>query len=234
MPEWIHPGIRAVFFDAVGTLLFPEPSALAVYADLVRRSGHDVSEAEIRERFVAAYRAQEEADRAAGWATSEERERERWHRIVTTTLRGVPDPDACFRELFDHFSRPTAWRLAPGAENVIGALTRRGLTLGLGTNYDARVWPVLDGFPALDPLRPRVVVSAAVGFRKPATGFFREVIRTAGCGPHEMLFVGDDIDNDYEGASAAGLDAVLFDRQDRVPLVRNRINRLTELIDPPG
>ena len=64
-------------------------------------------------RFVEAYRTQELIDRAAGWVTSEERERDRWRSIVAATLRGVPDPDACFRELFDHFAKPTSWRLGP-------------------------------------------------------------------------------------------------------------------------
>ena len=31
--------IRAIFFDAVGTLLFPEPSAAAVYAQLAHAQG---------------------------------------------------------------------------------------------------------------------------------------------------------------------------------------------------
>ena len=36
--------------------------------------------------------------------------------------------------------------------------------------------------------------------------FFREVIRVADCEPGEILFVGDDVENDYEGARRAGLE----------------------------
>ena len=39
MPPWVHPGIRAVFFDAVGTLLFPWPAAPVVYAGTALRHG---------------------------------------------------------------------------------------------------------------------------------------------------------------------------------------------------
>ena len=233
MSRWVHPGTRAVFFDAVGTLLFPEPSAPQIYADLARRNGLGLTDEVIWARFVAAYRVEEAADRAAGWVTSEEREYERWHRIVTATLHGVPDPDACFLELFDHFSKPAAWRLHPEAGPVLAELRNRGLVLGLGTNYDARVWPVVEGFPALAPIRDRMIVSAAVGFRKPAPGFFKELLKSAGCAPAAVLFVGDDIENDYKGATAAGLNTVLLYPTNR-SYVPNRITTLSELIESPG
>ena len=227
----IPPGTRAVFFDAVGTLLYPDPSAPVIYAETALRHGLVLSPAEVRARFIAAYRAEEAADAATGWETSEARERDRWRRIVADTLAGVSNPDACFRYLFDHFAQPAAWRVAPDAAEVFTALHRRGLVLGLGSNYDERLWPVLAGFPELDPLRDRVLISSAVGVRKPGAGFFREVARAAGCGALEVLFVGDDIGNDYEGATAAGLPAVLLDPSGRYPEVPHRITRLAELLD---
>jgi putative hydrolase of the HAD superfamily len=226
----IPPETRAVFFDAVGTLLFPEPSALVVYAQVARRAGLELSAAEVRERFLAAYREEEAADRLAGWTTSEQREEARWRRIVTDTLRGVPDPDASFRELYDHFAKPAAWRVDPHAEFLFAKLRDRGLTLGMGSNYDARLWPVLAGFPELAAVRDRVVISAGVGFRKPAAEFFREVARAAGCGPGEVLFVGDDVENDYEGATAAGLRAVLLAPRGAHPRAEHSVGELRQLL----
>ncbi|MBA4189973.1 MAG: haloacid dehalogenase [Planctomycetaceae bacterium] len=230
MAAQLHPSTRAVFFDAVGTLLFPNPSALVVYADVARTMGMELSSGEVRTRFLTAFRKQEAADRVTGWVTSEERERERWRVIVHETLQGVPNPDACFAELYDHFAKPTAWQVCPHAAAVLKELNTRGLVVGMGSNYDARLWSVLDGFPELAPLRDRTVVSAAVGFRKPAAEFFREVTRVAGCVPGEILFAGDDIDNDYQGATAAGLNAVLLDDQHREPGITNRITSLRELV----
>ena len=230
MPR-IPPGVRAVFFDAVGTLLFPDPSAPVVYAETARRHGLTLSPADVRERFIAAYRVEEEADAATVWATSEARERDRWHRIVTDTLAGVSDPEACYRHLFDHFAKPAAWRVAADAAEVLTTLYRRGIVLGLGSNYDERLLPVLAGFPELEPLRDRVIISAAVGVRKPGAGFFRAVTRAAGRAASEVLFVGDDIGNDYEGATAAGLHAVLLDPHGRFSDVPHRVTRLAELLD---
>jgi putative hydrolase of the HAD superfamily len=227
----LPPNVRAVFFDAVGTLLFPEPSAPAIYAEVAFRHGLTLTSAEVRERFIAAYRVEEAADAATAWATSEERERQRWRTIVTQTLVGVSDPEACYRHLFDHFAQPGAWRVAPDGAEVLTALHGRGLLLGLGSNYDERLWPVLTGFPELSLLRDRVLISAAVGVRKPDAGFFREAARSANCDVAQVLFVGDDHGNDYEGATAAGLPAVLLDLHDRYPHVPHRITRLAELLD---
>jgi putative hydrolase of the HAD superfamily len=225
----ITPEIRAVFFDAVGTLLFPNPAAPVVYAGVARRAGITLDPSTVCERFVEAYRTQELIDKAAVWITSEERERDRWRIIVATTLRGVADPEACYRELFEHFAKPDAWRVAPDVAQLLGTLLERGVRIGLGSNYDARLWSVLDGFPELAPLRECVVVSAAVGYRKPSHEFFREVVRVASCQVGQILFVGDDIENDYTGATAAGLKAILLDSGNRHPGLVNRIKELKEL-----
>ncbi len=66
-----HSGIRAVFFDAVGTLLFPDPPATTVYAAVGREFGLDADPAEIGQRFRDAFRTEELADRASGWLTGE-------------------------------------------------------------------------------------------------------------------------------------------------------------------
>lgn len=226
----IDPGVRAVFFDAVGTLLFPDPGAVHVYTEAARRRGLEVSAEDVRVRFVAAFRAEEAVDAAGGWATGEQREEARWRRIVAETLPSVPDPDELFAELFGHFARPDGWRVDPDAAAVFVELARRGVVVGMGSNYDARLLSVLTGHRAMDPLAGRVVVSAAVGWRKPAGPFFAEVVVAAGCPAADILFVGDDLDNDYQGATAAGMQAVLLDPAGRHPDVPHRIGRLAELL----
>lgn len=226
----LPPNTRAVFFDAVGTLLFPKPAAPTVYAAVAQRAGLELPPDEVRTRFLTAYRTQEQLDRAAGWVTSEDRERERWRTIVTETLHGVPDPDACFRELFEYFAKPTAWEVDPDAAFVIEKLLKRGFVVGMGSNYDARLLSVLEGFAELAPLRERTVVSAAVGFRKPAGEFFRAVIAAAGCEAEQIVFVGDDIDNDYHGANAAGLHSVLLAPRANDPPVKRVIGGLRQLL----
>src|SRR5262245_60532303 len=82
----LPPGIRAVFFDAVGTLLHPVPAAADVYYHAGQRHGSQLSLEEIRRRFATAFRAQEKRDAVAGHRTSEEREVQRWQDIVAAVL----------------------------------------------------------------------------------------------------------------------------------------------------
>ncbi|HEY2784845.1 MAG TPA: HAD-IA family hydrolase [Fimbriiglobus sp.] len=201
--------IRAVAFDAVGTVILPDPSAPFVYANAARRYGIATSPSDVLTRFCTAYQLEEGSDRAAGWVTSEARERNRWQRIVAATLPG--SPPECFAKLFEHFARPEAWRVPVDAAGVFASLAARGLKLGLASNYDSRLRSVLAGLPLLRPLAARVIVSADLGWRKPAREFFAAVADAMGEPPERIAFVGDDRTNDYDAAAAAGMFAVLLD-----------------------
>jgi putative hydrolase of the HAD superfamily len=223
------PGIRAVLFDAVGTLIHPAPAAPIVYAELGRRLGSQLLPQTILERFRLAFHREEEVDRAHGYRTSEEREVERWQRIVAATLDDVPDQDACVRELFAHFAQPDSWRCDPDAEHVAHRLAAQGYRLGMASNYDLRLHRVWEGKRELAAIR-EVIISSEVGWRKPAAPFFEAAARRLGVSAAECLFVGDDQANDYDGARAAGMRAVLYDPHGRKAGGIIRIQRFTELL----
>jgi putative hydrolase of the HAD superfamily len=205
--------IRVIFFDAVGTLIHPEPSATDVYAAVGRRFGSRFDAAAIKGRFRIAFRRQEEYDRDHGFRTDNEREAERWRTIVAEVLDDATDVEACFQTLFEHFARPSAWTCAPETGSVLNTLLERGYRLGLASNYDKRLHAVVDALPELLPLRYRVI-SAEVGWRKPDARFFRKLCEVANVTPDGILVAGDDFANDYEGATAAGMAAVLYDPRD--------------------
>ncbi|HEY8506026.1 MAG TPA: HAD-IA family hydrolase [Gemmataceae bacterium] len=224
------PEVKAVAFDAVGTLLFPDPPAGRVYAEAARRHGSPpLDPADIERRFRTAFAAEEARDREAGWRTDAARERRRWRAIVAASLPEVADPDACFDELFAHFARPGAWRTPPGTAEVLGDLARRGTKVIVASNYDARLRDVVRGLPALGAVGG-LVISSEVGWRKPAPEFFRAVADRAGCAPGEVLFVGDDPENDFRAASQAGMRAVLYDPGGQHPSVAPRVRALTDLL----
>jgi putative hydrolase of the HAD superfamily len=206
----VPAGVCVVAFDAVGTLIHPEPPAPEVYAAVGRRFGCRRTVAEIAARFRTAFRAEEDWDRQHGWRTSEGREHERWRRIVGAVLDDVDDPAGCFGELFDHFARPGAWRCGPEVGPVLAAVAGGGVGLAVASNYDRRLWAVAAGLPDLRPIE-RLVISSEVGWRKPAAEFFAALVQGLGCSPEEVLHVGDDPVNDYDGARAAGLRAALVD-----------------------
>ncbi len=202
--------IKAIVFDAVGTLLFPESSAGDVYAVIGRRFGSAYGQNEIKQRFAEAFAREEAIDQQHDWKTGEKRERDRWLSIVSRVLDDVQDPASCFDELYEHFARPQAWRCLPQTDAALRSLKDRGLIVGLASNFDHRLHSVLAGTPELGCLDP-IIISAEVGWRKPAAHFFSALCDQICLTPSQVLFVGDDLQNDYHGAAQAGCDVLLFD-----------------------
>jgi putative hydrolase of the HAD superfamily len=206
IPAYVH----AIFFDAVGTIIFPDPPAAEAYAAVGRRHGSCLPLEVIQDRFRVVLQAEEERDWQNDLRTDEAREVRRWRHIVGAVLDDVSHPEDCFQELFTHFACPTAWGCVPEAGEVLAELARRGYRLGLASNYDSRLRSVVAGLPALRPLAS-LVISSEVGWRKPARGFFEAVVERSGVPGEQVLLVGDDPVNDAEGARAAGLQALLID-----------------------
>jgi putative hydrolase of the HAD superfamily len=224
------PNVQAIFFDAVGTLIHPEPPAPVVYAEVGRRHGSRLTVEEVTHRFVEAFAREEALDLAQGWQTSEKRELQRWQRIVAAVLDDVTNPMACFAALYRHFSLSASWRCEAEVAEVLEALATRVHRLGIASNYDHRLRPVVKGLAALQPLQ-ELVISSAVGWRKPAPQFFTALTSYAGMPTDRILLVGDDRGNDYEAARACGMPAVLFDPHGNHPDVPERITHLRELLD---
>ena len=67
------------------------------------------------------------------------------------------------------------------------------------------------------------------GKTKPHASIFRAVLDLLDVEPYEALMVGDSVDDDIEGARAAGLQAVLLDRLGLRPDFSPRIASLAEL-----
>ena len=230
--------IRWIAFDAVGTLIFPDPPVAEAYWRIGTRFGSRLGEDEIRRRFRETFRRSERNDFGTGgvesWAqpdrltTSEAFERERWRQIVAEVIDDLPDLGACFDALFQHFGSPAAWILDPEAATVLPKLAQAGYRLAVASNFDRRLEAVIDGKPELRSIELRAV-SSVLGYRKPSTLFYRRLVEAAGCRPDEILMVGDDYENDVLAAQRAGLQAIQLVRSG--PASPGQIARLAELVD---
>lgn len=222
--------IRCVAFDAVGTLIHPQPAAAEAYALVARRFGSRLGGEVIASRFRRKFRETEQGDlngpEELRLATSESVERERWRSIVTTVIDDIGDPEGCFAELFEHFQRPESWRCFDDVSATITSMQAMGLELAVASNFDGRLHRVCDGLPVVSGLTCRIV-SAEVGYRKPSPRFFEALLARMGCEPDELLMVGDDRENDWEGARRAGVPAVLINRRGEPG--PGEIRRLTDL-----
>lgn len=202
--------IRGVVFDAVGTLFRSARAISEVYAEAGRGWGADLSTAEVAKRFTPAFfrhfgRAGP-GDAATMTATSEELEELRWRRVVADVFQGVGG-EHLFRQLWGHFASGAAWEVFADVEPTWSELRRRGLVLAIGSNYDRRIQSVVRELRPLSDCE-HVFHSSAVGHAKPGVGFFRFIESSLGMGRDELLFVGDDLNNDYRGAINAGWNAL--------------------------
>ena len=208
-------GIRAVVFDAVGTLITPAPDVATVYRDIGCAHGSRKSIEAVSRLFGRAFR--ETSRRRSGASephtTNEAAERNFWRAVVSAVLDDLNEPaaTACFDALFTYFGRPEAWRVFDDVPETIAALSRRGLTLAVASNFDARLHVVFDGHSILTPVARRFF-SSEIGWRKPDTRFFAAVCDGLGLSPAQVLYVGDEPETDVEAAGAAGLRALLLRR----------------------
>ena len=70
---------------------------------------------------------------------------------------------------------------------------------------------------------------------KPDSAIFELAIERAGVAREEILYVGDNVEDDIHGARAVGLPAILIDRHDRWPEADwVRIRSLSELAEVAG
>jgi putative hydrolase of the HAD superfamily len=200
--------VKVVVFDVVGTLVEPWPRVSRAYAEAGRRHGVELVEDVIANRFATAWRRQEAIDAAAmpAFATSRQREVERWRGIVDDVFEYAPASGAIFADLWDHFARPEAWRPLPEGVQLVEDVKRAGGEVALASNFDERLFEIAR---VLEPLMlaDHVFASSELGWRKPAPEFFREVERRLGRRPEELVLVGDDPLLDVAAARKAGWEA---------------------------
>lgn len=205
------PPVRAVLFDAAGTLIRPREGPGVVYARAASRQGIAISPWRLDDAFVRALRAAPpmafpEAPRKARPGLEKAWWRERLREVLRaadSTAR-LPDFDAFFEEVFDLYARPDAWEPVAGAREVPAALRRRGLRTGVLSNFDHRLPRILEGLGLASGF-DAVVLPVETGLLKPDPGAFLAAATALGVPPSACACVGDDPQLDLEGARKAGM-----------------------------
>lgn len=201
--------IDAVTFDVGGTLIKPWPSVGAVYAEIAARHGKKISAPVLDQRFARAWRAQKQFNHA----------REEWAAIVAQTFAGLwefPLEGEFFCEVYDRFSEPEAWHIFEDVLPALDSLAARGINLGIISNWDERLRPLLAKL-RLAKYFESIIVSCEIGFPKPSPVIFEHAAKKLGLAPGHILHVGDSPEHDVAGAKGAGFEALLLDRDAEEP-----------------
>ncbi|HUD82486.1 MAG TPA: HAD-IA family hydrolase [Candidatus Saccharimonadales bacterium] len=203
-PSHDWSSIRAVTFDVGGTLIEPWPSVGRVYAQIAERHGVHVPAEQLDRQFAAAWKTKKNF----GYSMSD------WSDLVNQSfagLAGAPPDDALFSDLYRHFATAAPWRVFDDVVHCLQRLKGRGLKLGIISNWDERLRPLLRALE-LDGYFDAIIVSGEVGRHKPDAKIFETAALQLGTPAEAILHVGDSTAEDFEGARKAGLRAVLLRR----------------------
>lgn len=229
--------IELVYFDVGGTLIDPYPSVGEVYAAAGRRHGLDASPEELGAAFQQAWRRRTRAGDESVLVMGRDPESTHvwWRALVFDVLRAVGftgDLEACYQDFFRAFERPEAWRIHEDVLPALEGLAAGGVRMGVLSNWDHRLPPLLD---ALDLARwfDPILVSALEGVAKPDVRFYERAVKRSGLPAERLLHVGDRADLDLVPARAAGMEAKLLDRSG-TRRDEATIDRLTELLTLVG
>jgi HAD superfamily hydrolase (TIGR01509 family) len=205
--------VRAVFFDAGNTLIFPD--AKRTLAPLHRR----VIAVTREQLHIAERTARRKRDESAAQGASRLGDADYWQLYYATLLREICVSDAELQaELVIEARKSANWDfVAPGTRELLEQLRSR-YRLGVISNSDGHIADAL-GRVGLADCFEVIIDSARVGAEKPNPWIFQAAIdamarapsNAPAIKPEEAMYVGDVYSIDYLGAQRAGMQAALLD-----------------------
>jgi putative hydrolase of the HAD superfamily len=228
--------IRAVFFDAVGTLFSVRETVGAIYSSVARPYGGRLSpaalDAEFREGFTRTGRLDYAKHPRETWDRLEKRW---WYDLVKdvfTHAGDLPTPfESYFQDVYENFENHENWILYPEVPETLRLLKDEGLILGVISNFDRRILPLCDGL-GLSPWFDSIHLPRDVGAAKPDPRIFQAALSRHQLLPREAIHVGDHRVEDVEGARASGMTPILIHRNGKAGEVDGE--RIGSLLELPG
>jgi putative hydrolase of the HAD superfamily len=204
---------RAVFLDALGTLVELEPPWRHLRSVVPDEIGD--------ERLVRAVRAEMAYYKRHAHEGRDEESlaelRERCAAVLSRELGATVGTDELIAAI--------RLRSYPDAEPALEALRDRDLRRVVVSNWDCSLGRVLERC-GLGPLLDGAVSSAEAGAQKPDPAIFAPALKIAGCEADEALHVGDTPEEDVAAARRAGIPVLLIDRDGG-----GDISSLTEIVE---
>jgi len=207
--------IKAIFFDAAGTLFYLPRGVGYHYALVARELGLKWDSAELDRAFHSAWNAMPHREPIDG--PREDDDKDWWRQLVDLVIDEVApsmndlDRDNFFEIAYEHFAEAGVWELYPEVIEVLEKLHPRS-QLAVISNFDGRLRIILEQL-GISKYFKHVFLSSELGADKPDPEIFRRALRLINLGPYEVLHVGDDPERDWKAAASAGLSIFQLDRK---------------------
>jgi 2-haloalkanoic acid dehalogenase type II len=205
---------RAVLFDLGDTLVktwIPEVTYQKVLASL----GINKSVEEIKEALSKTEHEFKESNYRSMYGKASYIEY--WKKWDSLVLKNLNIFDECFAEetlkrWWDYADCVTY----PDTRETLARLKQMGLKLGLvSTAYEEDITAIFEKANLKKGFFDIIIGANTIKREKPHPDVFKYALKKLKVKPEETLFVGDHIDNDYKGARAVGIDALLIQRENR-------------------
>lgn len=209
---------QVIFLDAVGTLFGVRDSVGQIYSEVASKYGVDCSPELLNKYFYAAFNNSPPCIFPGICAVEIPQHEYQWWREInrqTFTAAGkfdrFDDFDVFFQDLYRYFTTPVAWDVYPDVIPTLTKWQRSGVKLAVLSNFDSRLYTVLKVLD-LDGYFSTVTISTEVSAAKPQSDIFTAALNKHHCQPQSAWHIGDSLEDDYLGASNAGLTAIWLNR----------------------
>ena len=208
------PPLKAIFFDAAGTLFHLPKGVGHHYATAGRVVGLNLDARAVDRAFASAWKQMPR--RVTTRMPREDDDKGWWRELVDRVMEDVApethelDRDAFFEAAYGHFAEAGVWEFFPEVLDTLEAL-RPHYRLAVISNFDGRLRMIVEQL-GVSKFFDHLVISSEVGADKPEPFIFERALELVGVAPDEAMHVGDDPRGDWEGAAAAGMRVFRLDR----------------------
>lgn len=217
-PFTLEPRPQVIFLDAVGTLFGVRGSVGEIYGSIARQFGVEVDAALLNQAFFQSFKtAPRMAFPGVSPAEIPQNEYVWWQSIAYQTFAqvGAIEQFTSFQDffsvLYDYFKTAEPWFVYEDVRQALDYWRQQGIPLGVLSNFDSRLYPVLDALHLTDYFAS-VTISTEVGAAKPETAVFQAALAKHGVSGDRVWHIGDSYREDYEGAKKAGIRAFWLKR----------------------
>ena len=210
---------RFVLFDAVSTVIYPEPDVFTAYHTCATNFGTQLTRDEVRVGFHQLRQELFDSELTPEsidfdnieLVSSDQIEFDLWRCLVERLFTDVSDSLGLFHALWGHFAQASSWRVFEDVTPCWQQLKAAGFKIGIASNFDSRLFKLCKQLSPLDQA-DFIACSAKSGYRKPDKRFFETIlsqIDTSEC----PIMVGDDRVNDFLAPEHLGWLSFLIDRR---------------------
>ena len=195
--------LKAIFFDAVGTLFYLTKTVGDHYALVAEEIGLKLNAQQLDRAFNAAWKQMPQRPAIEGPRDNDDKGW--WRQLVDLVLDQVApslsdfDRDNFFEIAYEHFAETGVWELYPEVLEVLEKLRPR-FQLAVISNFDGRLRLVLEHL-GISKFFSHVFISSEIGADKPDPEIFRRALKFIHLSANQVIHVGDDSARDWKAAT---------------------------------